>query len=657
MSKYSAFISYNQKDRGAATALHRQIERWRIPKALKAEPRSSVMRGDRLLPVFRDRDELAAGSDLTQAVLAALAESECLIVVCSPNAARSKWVNEEIRAFRALGRGDRIFCYLIDGEPFVDDSEIAAFPPALLEEGAAEPLAADSRPEQDGKRNAVLKIIAGLTGVGYDDLRQREYSRRVKRLTLAAGVATLAFVVTAGLAVLAYIARNEAIVQRELADERALTAERTVSFVKDMFETADPSQALGETITAREVVDRGATMLAEGLDEEPTVRAELGITLSEVYAALGLLRRSDELAVAAAAIDVPRTDTRIRQLIAVADSRFRLSQYDEALAYFEQAEALLTEDTPPDLKSRLHFAIGQTHSWMDQFELADRSLRQALRIDRSRGPGARIEVARDLEAVGTNLYYAAIAGQTDFAQVEPPLNEASEIRLAEEGPMSPGLADARNLLAGIAMQERRFSQAEQLYRQNLDVDEQVLGAEHPDTAITLNNLARSLLEQGEYREAEPLLERAMAISLNERGEMHDENAFVFANLAIARRQTGNIEDAMTLFSRAIAVAREYEHPILAPSLVNLAELECRGANVSTGLSLLSEAPQLMARDYPGDAWRLAWIESVEGLCLWYAGQKPAGRAQLEQATRQITQEWDANTMVGQLARRRLRLTS
>ena len=105
--------------------------------------------------------------------------------------AKSKWVNEEILAFKRLGREDRIFCIIVGGEPNASDlpgrEAEECFPPALrfrlgpdgnLSTARTEPIAADARPGKDGKNNAKLKLISGLLGVGYDSLRRREQQRR-----------------------------------------------------------------------------------------------------------------------------------------------------------------------------------------------------------------------------------------------------------------------------------------------------------------------------------------------------------------------------------------------------------------------------------------------------------------------------------------------
>src|SRR5262249_26815517 len=159
---------------GAASWLHRAIETYRVPKHIRGRACAWGPIEARLPPVFQDREELAASSDLAASVRLALEQSASLIVICSPNGAKSRWVNEEIRAFTALGRRGRIQCLIVGGErqPGVQRQEY--LPPALFENGGTEPLAADIRPGQDDRLSARLKILAGLMGVGYDELRQRE---------------------------------------------------------------------------------------------------------------------------------------------------------------------------------------------------------------------------------------------------------------------------------------------------------------------------------------------------------------------------------------------------------------------------------------------------------------------------------------------------
>ena len=100
--KYRAFISYSHRDERWATWLHRALESYRLPRNLVGTKTTTGEVPKRLRPVFRDRDDLSSASDLGGTVKQALSDSENLIVVCSPDAAKSHWVNEEIRQFSSI---------------------------------------------------------------------------------------------------------------------------------------------------------------------------------------------------------------------------------------------------------------------------------------------------------------------------------------------------------------------------------------------------------------------------------------------------------------------------------------------------------------------------------------------------------------------------
>ena len=206
--RYRAFVSYRHKD------LDRKWARWLIEKLeTYRTPRALVKNGApaRIGRLFRDDDEIPASSDLGHQIEDALKDSQFLIVVCSRDTPESKWVAREVETFCALGKGSHIFALLVDGEP--DE----AFPERLLRvpeertlpDGTrttvlvdAEPIAADVRPRTDERpsqteRRAFLRIAAGLLGVGYDDLVQREHQRRLKQQRIQGAIASAAVLAVA----------------------------------------------------------------------------------------------------------------------------------------------------------------------------------------------------------------------------------------------------------------------------------------------------------------------------------------------------------------------------------------------------------------------------------------------------------------------------
>ena len=228
---YRAFISYSHADTALAKWLHRALEGYRIPSKLVGRETPAGIVPRRLIPIFKDREELAASGDLGDGLKAALAASKFLIIIASPAAARSKWVNEEVRSFKAIHGESRVLVAIAEGEPFATTMEgrevEECFPPAvrfrLAADGSvgdlpAEPLAADLRPHGDGKRLAKLKLVAGLTGLKLDDLVQREGQRRAQRMRwIAVGASIIALAMTV-LAVVAIRAQAEAEHQRSEAD-------------------------------------------------------------------------------------------------------------------------------------------------------------------------------------------------------------------------------------------------------------------------------------------------------------------------------------------------------------------------------------------------------------------------------------------------------
>lgn len=218
--KYWAFISYSHVDKNWGRWLHGALEAFKVPVALAGgQGQDGYEVPSRIFPVFRDRDELPGGTNLGAVISKALKQSRFLVVICSPHAARSRWVNQEIIEFKKLGREDRILAFIVSGEPNAGDkkpghpAEAECFPEALKysltpngqvdKSCRTEPVAADARPGKDGKTNAKLKLLAGILGVNYDDLKQRDERRRRKqqRITIAISFAcTLVFLGLAGVA-------------------------------------------------------------------------------------------------------------------------------------------------------------------------------------------------------------------------------------------------------------------------------------------------------------------------------------------------------------------------------------------------------------------------------------------------------------------------
>src|SRR6185369_16016866 len=230
-TRYYAFLSYSHKDKELADWLHRELERFRVPRSLAGRLTANGVVPKRLTPIFRDQQELAAAGDLGREIKAALAASQFLIVLCSETAAKSRWTNAEIEAFKHNRPDACVLAAIVGGEPFASEipgrEDEECFPPALRQKfdrrgrptpKRAEPLAADFRSDGEGKRLALLKLVAGMLGVGLDDLVQRETTRRHRQLAWLAAGSLAGMAVTSTLAVTAIQGRDAAREQRREAE-------------------------------------------------------------------------------------------------------------------------------------------------------------------------------------------------------------------------------------------------------------------------------------------------------------------------------------------------------------------------------------------------------------------------------------------------------
>ncbi len=210
--KYDAFISYRhaELDKFVAENLHTKLESFRIPSNLK---KKANLKKTRIERVFRDRDELPITNNLEDPIVAALRDSEALIVICSPRLGESTWCRKEIETFARFHGRDNIYAVLIEGEPedsFVDEllyrEETVTQPDGRMgiERKRVEPLAADIR-ATDRKEMLklldveMLRLLAPMLGVDFDDLKQRHRERRMRKIiTYVSVIAAVLFLFAAG---------------------------------------------------------------------------------------------------------------------------------------------------------------------------------------------------------------------------------------------------------------------------------------------------------------------------------------------------------------------------------------------------------------------------------------------------------------------------
>ncbi|MCR5120160.1 MAG: TIR domain-containing protein [Lachnospiraceae bacterium] len=240
--RYDAFISYRhcEPDKYVALAIQKKLENYRIPSDV-----ASKLGKKRLMRVFRDESEFAVSDDLSEAIMEALKQSEYLIIICTPRLKESEWCRKELETFLKLRDRKHILLVLAGGEP----EEV--FPEILLYEEVSrtdmsgnevmirekrEPLAADCRgkTEKERKHNmelSVIRLVASILGIGFDDLVQRHRRQRIFRrnlITLAV-VLIITFIAAQALYFTHRISEQNRIISEKYADIMASTSERLLA--------------------------------------------------------------------------------------------------------------------------------------------------------------------------------------------------------------------------------------------------------------------------------------------------------------------------------------------------------------------------------------------------------------------------------------------
>ena len=678
--KYRAFISYSHADEEWAKWLHKSLETYRVPKHLVGRQTEFGAVPERLMPVFRDRDELATATSLGEILTQALKDSACQLVICSKKSARSRWVNEEIKTFKRLGKSHRIFAVIVDGEPHSSANPATAdeecFPPALIfqmgDDGQltdipTEPIAADVRPGKDSRLDVKLKIIAGMLGVGLDELKRREAQRRHRRLMMLVTASIAGMAITSTLAGAAWLARNEAERQRIRAEAEAETARQTTRFMVDLFKVSDPSEALGNTITAREILDKGAKRIDRELAGQPAIQATLMDTMGTVYTSLGLYDSAIPLVRAAyekrlklwggehaevgsslnhlgevltLKSDYDEAERRLRQALSIrqaihgresaeaAETLSALALVLDSKGEYTKGEAAIREalairrklygNKPNKEVARSLEQLGQNYFQRGDNAASVQQLREAAAMQQKLHKGAHPDVAQVID----NLAFA-LMGERKAEEAEPMSRLALAMKRQLYGDDHPETAMGLNNLAYVLEARERYDEAELAYRQALAINQKLLGDSHPTIALNLSNIAYVEYAKGETNSAIEMLRQSLEMSREELGPDHPEVGARAAGLSYWLIEEGKFDEARELVDEALSIRRAAlgpRHPQVAGTVTIKAFLMLSTGRFQEAFELAELARATLTDALPAGSWQIAAAMNIEGAALMRMGR-------------------------------------
>jgi len=511
---YRAFISYSHRDAKWAKWLHRALERYAVP--IDAYPPEETLHPDgtkrsrRLTPVFRDRDELPASGSLADTIQHALEVSENLIVLCSPNSAASQYVNAEIEIFRGLhpDNDKKVYALIVEGEP------PKCFPAALTA-GGVEPIAADAREEGDGKADAKLKLIAGMLGVGFDRLKQREAKRQRNRLLVMVAVVSAVAVTTSFLALWALKAEKEATTQKELAVQAAEKEKAAKVVAQEQRELAE--KAAEEEKAAKVVAQEQRELAVQAAEKEKAAKV--------------LAEKQRELAEKAA--------REAKAVLGFFDTKVL------AAARPKQQEGGLGIDAT--IRAAIDAAEPQIGTTFPDQPLVEASIRTTM---------------------GTSYWYLG-----DAKTAIPQLERALELRKKELGSKDPLTLKSMTILANSYQRSGRPQEALDLREETLKLEREVLGAKHADTLTSANNLSVSYREMGRPQEALALDEETLKLRKEVLGPEDPDTISSMGSLASSYERMGRGGESLALREEVLRLFSKVQgptHPDTLTSMQNLA---------------------------------------------------------------------------------------
>ena len=426
--------------------------------------------------------------------------------------------------------------------------------------------------------------------------RMKKYVRRHRVGVAAAALVVLALIIGITGTSLGLL---KAVKAEKRARQEAETAQQVSDFLVGLFDVSDPSEAKGNTITAREILDKGANKIEKELLEQPRIQARLMETIGRVYRNLGLYDMAESILERSLSIkrkfygdENLEVASGLHTLAVLYDTQGR---FQEAESFFRQSldikQKVLGQDHPEVAKSLNSIAVVYWNQ--GKYNEAEELFLNSLAIkEKILGTDHR-DVGNTLTNLGV-LYHI----QSQFDKAEPFFKRALAISEKEMGEDHPDVASSLNNLGSLYEDMGKPQKAEPLYERALMIWEKSLGPEHSDVGIALHNLANLYRDQGKYDKAVPYYNRSATVFIKALGEEHSFVAHSYREQANLYRDRGNYEKAEMLYKHSLDIFEKSlgsDHLHVAETLENYAVLLKRTGKNKTAEELDIRAESIRSK--------------------------------------------------------------
>jgi len=381
--------------------------------------------------------------------------------------------------------------------------------------------------------------------------------RRRRRRILTAAVWLVLTALAGGMTVQWVRAEREA----RRAETEAAAAQQVSDFLVNIFEESNPEQARGASLSAEEILRRGADRVREDLAGQPVTLARLLLTIGNVYQKMGLFAEAAPLyreAVDLRERNLGEDHADVAEALAeLGDCYRRSGEFREAEACLERSMAIRERVFGPnhlEVANSLN-DLGNLNNNAGRLDDAEKNFGRALEIYEAEvGPDSVVAA----KCLGNLAIVAAKRG--DVEEAEPMFRRAFDIQKQVLGEDHPSACEARGNLAIICKILGRFDEAEALYRRNLEIQERVLGEDHPEIGASLQNFANLYMQMGQPDRAEPLYRRSLEINRAALGNTHPKVALGLDNLGALFIEEGRWKEAEAVCEEALSIRKAVLDP-------------------------------------------------------------------------------------------------
>jgi len=428
-----------------------------------------------------------------------------------------------------------------------------------------------------------LPVVARKDTLGY---RTRKFVGRHKLGVAAAAIVLLLIV---GSSITMTVLWRRAVREQQ-------RAQAVSTFLQDLFSIPDPSESRGESITAREVLDRGIQKIGHSLEEQPELRADLMDTMGRVYRSLGLYEPARKLLEGALHLN---QQTLGKDDLLVAQSLYNLANLLHEMGKEAEAEPMIREALEIQKKRgatrNIDYASGLTNlgallEERGELDQAETLYKESLAIKRKLPQVDDEDIATSFNNLGK-----LSATRGDYTSAERNYQEALKLRLKIAGGLpDPLVAASLSNIASLLQDRGDLAGAETYHRQVLEMRRKLYPGSNPKIALTLNNLGYVLQAEDKTADAERCYREALAIVEAVSDSDPKTRAIFMRNLASVLVTEGKAVEAEAKAREALAIFRAKQ----PPKHWRIADTESVLGSCLTALGHFEEAEKLLLASYP-----------------------------------------------------------